>query len=112
MFLTAVKPLNSLQRSRVSVTKSSVIPEARPAVLPVRGPKSPPCYIVVRLRNRWHVSDRKSVVLGKSESVRVDLGVCRIMTNKNNNHTNDKIGEIARRQTNRGYCKTIRNTNI
>src|SRR3546814_421674 len=56
MFLTAVKPLNSLQRSRVSITKSSVIPEARPAVLPVRGPKSPPCYIVVCLRNRWHVS--------------------------------------------------------
>src|SRR3546814_2715733 len=22
----------------------------------VRGPKSPPCYIVVCLRNRWHVS--------------------------------------------------------
>src|SRR3546814_15677450 len=56
MFLTAVKPLNSLQRSRVSITKSSIIPEARPAVLPVRGPKSPPCYIVVCLRNRWHVS--------------------------------------------------------
>src|SRR3546814_19236565 len=56
IIMTAVKHLNSLQRSQVSITKSSIIPEARPAVLPVRGPKSPPCYIVVCLRNRWHVS--------------------------------------------------------